>query len=195
MVNEIFQKNDFTESFLNSEEMDIVNGFKALKKQVEWICGRYLIKQMIQSLFLKKRRLDQISVSYLEQGAPQIAGHFDIPISISHSNDYTAVACSLKKERTMGLDIEKISKKPDKYFLKTAFTENEISNLSDDVAHIFQNWTIKEAYLKYIKKGFNESLHKVEVIDNNIFHNLKKIDVNIYSKVIHGEYMLSLVSD
>ena len=195
MVNEIFQKDDFIAPFFSHEEISTINGFRALKKQIEWISGRYLIKQMIQQLFLKSASLDQIILSYLEQGAPFLTSHPDLPVSLSHSNNYTAAACCKDKKKTLGIDIEKIAKKPDVYFMKTAFTQNEILNLKDDALEIFKNWTIKEAYLKYIQKGFNESLHRVEVINNEILHNNKKINVDIFSTIINDDYVLSLVSD
>jgi len=195
MVNEIFKKEDFVESFFSEGEISTINGFKALKKQLEWICGRILIKQMIQHIFLKNTPLEQICLSYQALGAPFVTDHPDIPVSLSHSNDYTVAACSLDKKQTLGIDIEKIAKKTDIFFLKTAFTQDEILYLKDDAGAIFNNWTIKEAYLKYIKKGFNESLHRVEVINNEIFHNKKKINVDIYSQRIDTAYILSLVSD
>lgn len=195
MVNEIFKKDDFIKPFFNNEELKTINGFKALKKQIEWICGRYVIKHMIQHIFLDNTPLDHITLSYLEQGAPFVSNSPDIPVSLSHSNDYTAAACSTDKRQTIGIDIEKITKKPDIYFLKTAFTQNEILYLEDDAATIFKHWTIKEAYLKYIKKGFNESLHNVEVIHNEIFHNKKRINVDIYSQRIDKDYILSFVTD
>jgi 4'-phosphopantetheinyl transferase len=192
--NERFDKNGFTQPIFNQDEIDTINGFKALKKQIEWISGRYLIKRMMQHLFLKDTCLDAITLSYLDEGAPFLTHHPDIPVSLSHSNDYTAVACSKNKQQTIGIDIEKIAKKPDVYFLKTAFTHDEILNLTDDAAQIFKNWTIKEAYLKYIKRGFNESLHRVEVINNEIRHNDTTVDVAISSTFFDG-YVVSLVSD
>ena len=195
VINQTFQKIDFTNPFLNDEEITTINSFKALKKQMEWISGRYLIKQMIHHIFLENLSLDQITFSYLEQGAPFLTNHPDIPVSLSHSNDYTAAACCKSKDQTIGVDIEKITKKPDASFMKIAFTQDEILNLKDDAVEIFKAWTIKEAYLKYIKKGFNESLHRVEVINNEIRHNKKKINVDVYSTIIDGDYVLSFVSD
>ncbi len=193
--NEVFKREDLIQPFLSYEEISTINGFKALKKQVEWISGRYLIKQMMQQLFLRNTSLDQITFSYHDQGAPFLTTHPDLPVSLSHSNDYTASACCKDPKKTLGIDIEKITKKPDANFMKIAFTKNEILNLKNDAAQIFKNWTIKEAYLKYIKKGFNESLHRVEVINNEIFHNSIKIDVDVFSTYINGDYVLSLVSD
>jgi 4'-phosphopantetheinyl transferase len=209
VVNEIFQKQSFALPLLNQGEINTINGFKALKKQLEWICGRYLIKRMTQSIFFKDLPLDRISLGYLAEGAPFLTISPETPISLSHSNDYTAVACSTDPAQTIGLDIEKIAKKPDAWFLKTAFTPEEILHLADDAAHIFKHWTIKEAFLKYIKRGFNESLHRVEVIHNQILYNKKKMEVDIFSTDISPPvdtagndaivdktvYILSLVSD
>ncbi|MEN8211576.1 MAG: 4'-phosphopantetheinyl transferase superfamily protein [Thermodesulfobacteriota bacterium] len=194
MKNRIFDKEDFIQSFLNKDEINTLNGFKALKKQIEWISGRYLIKLMIQYNFLQHLPLNQITISYLDEGAPFLTHDPDIPVSLSHSNNYTAAACCLSRGKAIGIDIEKIAKKPDAWFLKTAFTKKEILHLEDNADSIFKNWTIKEAYLKQIKKGFNESLHKVEVIDNEIWHNKKQINIDVYSTFIN-DYVLSLVSD
>jgi len=195
MRNSLFVKNNFLLPFLNSEEIDIINGFKAQKKQMEWMSGRYLVKLMIQSAFLHNTSLEQINIDYLDEGAPFLNSAPEIPISLSHSNNYTAAACSKNRTKIMGIDIEKIGKKPDAWFLKTAFTKKEISHLQDSSASIFKNWTIKEAYLKYIKKGFNESLHNVEVIDAAIWHNKTRINVDIYSTIVDNDYILSLVSN
>ncbi len=194
MRNRVFDKEDFRQSFLNSDEINTINGFKALKKQLEWISGRYLIKLMIQYNFSLHLPLNQITISYLDEGAPFLTHDPDIPVSLSHSNNYTAAAFCRNKTKTIGIDIEKIAKKPDIWFLKTAFTQNEIIHLEDNADSIFKNWTIKEAYLKQIKKGFNESLHKVEVIDKEIWHNKKQINIDVYSTFI-DDYVLSLVSD
>lgn len=195
MVNKTFQKDDFIKPFFSNDEIRTINSFKALKKQIEWISGRYLIKQMMQHFFLKNTSLDRITLSYLDEGAPYLTHHPDVPVSLSHSNDYTAVAWCKNNHQTIGIDIEKITQKPDANFMKIAFTQNEILNLKDDAVEIFKNWTIKEAYLKYIKKGFNESLHRVEVIHNEIWQNKKKIEVGVYSTFINDKYVLSLVSD
>jgi 4'-phosphopantetheinyl transferase len=195
MDNQIFKKQDFAFHCFNDLEIKTVNRFRALKKQLEWMAGRYLIKQMISTVFLENCPLDMITVSYQKQGAPFIDNHPDIPISMSHSHDYTAAACSDNPEHILGIDVEKIQKKgPDPAFLNTAFTQKEIESMPCHAAGIFTHWTIKEAYLKYIKKGFNESLHNVEVINGDIYHHQKKTNVRICSKKIRETYMISLVS-
>ncbi len=194
MVNEIFKKNDFIQAFLSETELCSLNRFKSLKKQMEWICGRYMIKKMMAHFFLNGTPLDEITLSYLDQGAPFVSNRPRIPVSLSHSNEYTAVACSFDTTHPIGIDLEKIARMPDHHFLNTAFTQNELSSLERNAQSVFRNWTIKEAYLKYIKKGFNESLHKVEVIHNEIFHHHIKADVDIFSHTIDTGYILCLVS-
>jgi len=195
VINQTFAKKDFIEPIFNTEEIETINSFKALKKQIEWISGRVLIKKMLQYFFFNNVSLNEIMLSYHDQGAPFLTREPDIPISLSHSNEYASAALSINTAQTLGIDIEKIGKKPDLYFMKTAFTKNEILNLKDNAASIFKNWTIKEAYLKYIKKGFNENLHRVEIINDEILHNNKKINVDVYSTFINPSYVLSLVSD
>lgn len=195
MVNEIFKKDDFVPGIFHTDEMNIVNGFKAFKKQAEWLSGRYLVKQLIHSRFLGDSPLDRITLGALDQGAPFVSNLPDLPVSLSHSYDYTAVAVCGDTGKTIGLDLEKIQKKPDHGFLKTAFTSREIRHMPDDAESIFKHWTIKEAFLKYIKKGFHESLHKVEVIDNTIRHHGTRLDLTIRSAKIADDYIVSLVCD
>lgn len=193
LVNEIFKKNDFTRPLFNDQEILTINGFKALKKQLEWISGRVLLKSMVQQVFLPENRPDEICVSYLEEGAPFIDSHPHFSISLSHSHQITAAACSLTPGRTIGLDIEKIGDMPSDGFMKTAFTRTEIQKMKKSAVDIFLNWTLKEAYLKYIKKGFNESLHHVEIIGKEIFHNKQKKDLAVHSLTIDDSYVISLV--
>ena len=104
---------------------------------------------------------------------------------------------SLGQDRrtTMGIDIEQIQKMPDTFFMKTAFTQQEIHHMAQTPHEIFRHWTLKEAFLKYIKMGFNENLHMVEIIEENIFHRRKKQDLNFWSRTIEGQCILSIVAD
>lgn len=196
MGNKLFTPESFNLQFLNPSEMDIVNGFKSLKKQVEWISGRFLIKQLVMDTVTPKPLTEpEVTIAYREMGAPYLTDFPETCISISHSGDITAASICKTPVQRIGLDIETIGKKPDPYFLKTAFTRNEIEQLDDTPEMIFKHWTLKEAFLKYIQKGFNESLHRVEILDGTIFHNKIKACVYIYSRPIVPGYVLSLVSD
>lgn len=185
---------NFKIPFLSGEELITVNGFKAQKKQVEWICGRFSLKTLVNEI-LCPIPLAKIQVSYQEKGAPFLNAYPDIPISLSHSGDYTAVGLSQNRQTTLGIDIERIGKMPDTFFMKTAFTEREIHHMTQTAHEIFRHWTLKEAFLKHIKMGFNENLHKVEILDKEIFHHGKKQDLNSWSRTIEDQYILSIVAD
>jgi len=192
--NKTIAKSDFAVNFLSDLELRALNNFKSFKKQMEWLSGRFLLKNCL-SLFIENTgKLQNIFVSYEKEGAPFLPDFQDIKISLSHSGNIAAVGMSSKQNIDIGIDVEQIRKKPDYNFLKTAFTQKEISSMNDTVEDILQKWTAKEAFLKYIKKGFNESLHKVEVIENKIFHNKEEVQVKTYSEIIDNNYVFSMVT-
>ncbi len=211
--------------FLCDDELKKVNAYKVMKKQAEWLAGRFLVKWMIHT-FAKSvalpefdgSPLDRILIDYTALGAPYIVGKEQWGLSISHAGHYAVVALrapivvgdaivnsgplcptlSLGMEKgglgRIGIDIEKIEKMPDTYFMKTAFTKREIDAIKEIPEAAYRCWTAKEAFLKYIGMGFNESLHHVEVLDQNIFFKGECVDaVVLNSQVIHGDYALSLI--
>ncbi|MBF0259861.1 MAG: 4'-phosphopantetheinyl transferase superfamily protein [Desulfamplus sp.] len=187
-----FDQNDFKSTFLSQEELVKVNGYKSLKKQIEWIAGRFLVKNMIRDYVDSDVELFNISVSYREEGAPFLEQYPFVAISITHSGDYAAVAlCTTLKK--IGLDIEKSDYLPDESFMKVAFTQRENTFLQFKSQEVMKLWTIKEAFLKYIGRGFHEKLHSVEVLDHEIFYNGNKIDVRLLSFSIGGRYVISLI--
>lgn len=192
--NKIIDKHDFSISFLSDSELGTLNDFKSFKKQIEWLSGRFLLKNCL-SLFVEDTgKLQNIFVSYEKEGAPFLPDFQGIKISLSHSGNIATVGVCSKQNIDIGIDIEQIRTKPDSNFLKTAFTQNEINSMDDTVEDILKKWTAKEAFLKYIKKGFNESLHKIEVIGEKIFHDKKEMQVKIYSEIIDNNYILSMVT-
>lgn len=192
--NQTIEKHDFLIPYLSENELKILNNFKSFKKQIEWLSGRFLLKNCL-SLFLKNiDKLANIKIVYGKEGAPFLPDFPDIKVSLSHSGDYAAVGICTKKNIDIGIDLEQFRKKPDKNFLKTAFTQDEIASMDDNIEDILTKWTIKEAFLKYIKKGFNESLHKVEVIGKRVLYNQKEVKVSIFSEIINKSYVLSLIA-
>ncbi len=194
----IFDKKNFKQEFLLAEELGLLNGFKAMKKQNEWLCGRFAIKFLVKETLTAAElpeRLTDIRIEYREQGAPFLTSYPDCCISLSHSGIYTAAAVALPPGITMGIDLEKIGKQPDISFMKTAFTEDEIRDMGDSPYDIFRHWTLKEAYLKYIRLGFNESLHHVEIIKNKVLYRGRAQNLTCWSRERDHAYVLSMVSD
>lgn len=196
---QMFAPGDFIRPFLSPEELDRLNRFKALKKQVEWFCGRFSLKWLVRSVLSPESPLPGISIRYRKEGAPFLSDHPEYCISLSHSNNYTAAAIAMTPGFRMGIDIEAIGKQPDHAFMKTAFTDREISEMGADRESgsrtVFRHWTLKEAYLKYIGRGFNENLHQVETLTRGIFHGGKKTDLTRWSREVVQGYMLSAVFD
>ena len=193
MVNQIIQKTDFSLSFLSQGEFETLNGFKALKKQMEWVCGRYMIKKLAKAALKSPLPLTELVVDYQEKGAPFLKSHPRVPLSLSHSGEYTVAGLSLDSDYLLGLDIEAIGPMPDGGFMKTAFTQREIERMAPDPQGVFRSWTLKEAYLKFIGMGFNENLHRVEIIGDEIFHHGQRVPVKIHTQTIGKTYSLGMV--
>ena len=193
MKNRIFDHSLFKMPFLSEEELVRVNRFKALKKQMEWICGRFALKLLASDVLDLSTTLDQIRIGYREKGAPYLTRFPEISISLSHSGDYTAAAITRDTQTALGIDIEKIGRMPDQGFMKTAFTTEEIRYMPADARSVFRHWTLKEAFLKYLGLGFNESLHHVAVIRDQIYRCENRQAVQTWSRFLNDAYVVSLV--
>ncbi|MEX1313949.1 MAG: 4'-phosphopantetheinyl transferase superfamily protein [Desulfotignum sp.] len=193
MGSRLFDLQMFDVPFLSEEELIRINRFKALKKQIEWLCGRFALKLLARDILDLAMPLDQIRIDYREKGAPYLTQFPEIPVSLSHSGDYTATAVTRDTGMTLGIDIEKIGSLPDQGFMKTAFTADEIRHMPTDSRAVFHHWTLKEAFLKFLGLGFNESLHHVAVIKDQIYHCGKKQAVHSWSCFPDDRYVLSLV--
>jgi len=193
MKNRIFDHSLFKMPFLSDEELVRVNRFKALKKQMEWICGRFALKRLASDVLDPDMPLDQVRIDYREKGAPYLTRFPEISISLSHSGDYTAAAITRDTQIALGIDIEKIGNMPDHGFMKTAFTAEEIRYMPADARSVFRHWTLKEAFLKYLGLGFNESLHHVAVIRDQIYRCENRQAVHTWSRFLNDAYVVSLV--
>lgn len=192
--NRTFDSSDFAVPFLSKEEMELLNGFKAMKKQMEWAAGRFLLKKLAMRYAEKQMELQKIAVAYHDLGAPYLPGFPSLDISLSHCRNITAAAAMPEAAGHIGLDVEHIGRTPGDGFLRTAFTENERKRMGTDPERIFTSWTVKEAFLKLIKKGFNESLHAVEVLDGNLFYHGHPVPVRIDSIRVDSAYVLTVLA-
>lgn len=191
--NQKFTRKNFSIPLFSDPELDGLNRFRALKKQVEWISGRMTLKTLVKEVIRPDLPMEEMIVSYREKGAPFLEGFPLIPVSLSHSGNLTAAVLAENPDLTLGIDLEKIGPCPDAGFMKTAFTRKEMEKMGTGPEDIFQTWTLKEAYLKYIQMGFNESLHRVEIIDGRIFYHGNPQDVRTWSRILEQGYILSLV--
>jgi len=198
--NQIYPKNlqnkTFPELFkiFNDEEIHKVNEFKTYKRQKEWMCGRYIIKQLVSKIYSVEMK--HIHVSTKTNGAPYLKDFPEKNISISHSGKYAIGAITLSNQTQIGIDIENITQPRSNEFCSIAFSQNELNYLKKEpFQQLYVNWTIKEAYLKLIEQGFHENLKQVEVLDNKIYHRGELMETSIKTTKIDSEYIFSVVSN
>ena len=190
------QKETFPELFqiFNDEEIQKANGFKTYKRQKEWMCGRYIIKQLVSKIYSVEMK--HIQVSTKVNGAPYLKDFPEKNISISHSGKYAIGAITLSRETQIGIDIENITQPRSNEFCSIAFSQNELNYLkTQPFQQLYVNWTIKESYLKLIEQGFHENLKQVEVLDNKIYHHGKLMETSIITAKMDSEYIFSVVSN
>lgn len=192
----VFGPQDFRERFLGPDEMHTLNGFKALKKQVEWMAGRYAAKQLARHFRGDRPPLHRTRVAYRAKGAPYFSDDPALCLSITHSGDYAAAGMGLTPSCALGLDLELIRPESRRTLLNAAFTPREVEILRPlDDAVLFQHWTAKEAYLKYIGMGFHESLKRVEILDGAIFHDGHPVpSLNLSCHLPFAGYAFAMVS-
>ena len=191
--NRNFTQTDFSTPLFSEQELEALNRFKALKKQVEWISGRVALKTLVKEVVQPDLTMKELDVSYREKGAPFLTRLPHVPVSLSHSGNLTAAVLAENPGLSMGIDLEGIGPFPEPGFMKTAFTQKEIRGMGNRAEDVFRNWTLKEAFLKYIRMGFNESLHQVEIIDGQVFHRGTPQDTRTWSRILEDGYVLSLV--
>jgi len=180
---------------LNQEELDFFNNLKKGKRNLHWISGRVLLRNLLGTN-------EFIEVKEDEFGKPFLL-NFDYEISITHSYDYAGVIIS---KNNTGIDIEKIKK--DLMFLTPKFLSlPEIKDLNtiDHIKQLYVYWCAKESLYKLygkkdlsfkqniIIKGFNFSTKgsiMAEIRKDN-FH--KEYEVN-YEEFVPG-YMLAYITE
>ena len=118
-----------------------LDSFKNISRKVEWLSVRALVKNMLGK---------DTRILYNAENKPFVRGNTH-NISISHSNNLTAVLIS--KNKLVGIDLEfmsgKISKVADKFI-------NEKESITSDEEmkkyHLYLHWCAKEAMYKILDK-------------------------------------------
>lgn len=192
---EKFRHEDFSIMFLSDEELARLNSFKALKKQTEWMCGRFAAKTLaIKNMPDSFTPLPDIRVLNTTKGVPYMPDLPGYAVSISHSHEHAMAALVIRPEYRIGIDIEKISQINSSGFMNLAFSEREIRHIGkSDSMTITSSWSMKEAILKLIGKGFHHPLKHAEIIDNSVFIDGVRNDSIIHrSMSLDKEFVLSI---
>lgn len=184
-----------TQLILNQEELIFFNNLKKGKRNLHWLAGRVLLRNLLETK-------EFIDVKEDEFGKPYLL-NFDFELSITHSYDYAGVIISKNKT---GIDIEKMKK--DLLFLAPKFLSlQEINDLNtfDHIKQLYVYWCAKESLYKLygkkelsfkhniVIKGFNYCSNKGSIMAEIRKDNYcKEFEIN-YEEFVPG-YMLAYIT-
>jgi 4'-phosphopantetheinyl transferase len=187
---------DFTRPLLAPAELERVNAFKSRKRQAEWMAGRLAAKTLAALSAPASPAPCAIEIAYHPEGAPYLEHRPELSLSISHAHDYAVAGLGHRAGMVIGLDLEKKRPLEIDYILHTAFSDRERRRLDPaDQDRFFACWTLKEAYLKYLGRGFRESLKRVEILDDTIIRHHGQTAAGLSVQILHPfpDYFLAIV--
>jgi 4'-phosphopantetheinyl transferase len=155
--------------YCSSGEIARVANARSLKRQIEWLCGRIALKELLQSVKYPELGFKDIVITYDSSGKPCVSGHEDTGISVSHSGDLAMAALHIVPGKKLGIDVERTGGTDPGAVMSVAFTPEERLKYRDrPLEEIIAVFTLKEAYLKLAGRGFHEVITKVSVKENKI---------------------------
>lgn len=140
---------------LPSEERD--REFASSKRRQEFLCGRSLLRRMLQDRTGAPAASHQLEIS--KDGKPECV---DGPaISITHAGD--RVACSIVDSGAIGIDLEVVAVRRDPMKLANKFFSAEESGWlsTQPVDRFFMLWVLKEAYVKAIGRSIFGGINRL----------------------------------
>lgn len=181
-------------AFFTESDMATINRFKVLKKQVEWMAGKVAVKRLAEEAGLCAP--SELTIRAENSGAPFLPDFPQVSISITHSGEYAAAALDLSG-RGLAVDLEAIEEGRMQTIMRVAFSDREITRYRHSGSRqLYLNWTAKEAFLKYIKKGFAEGLKTVEILDGQVFHHGHPVEnITLESRILFSDYAFTLITE
>lgn len=185
----------FLKKHLNTEEINRANKFRFSKDRNRFIICRAVLKCILSEIVTLNT--NQINFAYNKNNKPFLASHSSMYFNLSHSHDYALIGIANSE---IGVDIEYI----DKNFvfndiLTNIFNTQEIYKVNKSVnKHLcfYKLWTRKEAYVKHIGIGVDDSIKKLNVIEG--MHPVKpafisnKTNIDIISFNVNKSYIASI---
>ena len=135
------------------------------KRRIESIVGEILLQKCFEKIGMG---YSSVKVSYNSYGKP-LSDYCNVYFNISHSDNY--VVCAMARSE-VGIDIEKIDADFEYRSVKNIFCSNTQKNYQD-IKDFYNDWVIKESFLKYIGCGLNIALKNI-----NINHTSKVVEDN-----------------
>lgn len=179
---------------LSKEEQIIANSFYKLKDKNNYIYSHAYLRLLL-SKFYSNIEPSQWEFTKNGYGKPYISSEHNIELffNISHSDNYLAVIFDTKNE--CGIDIQESGGIViDKGIVDLVLSkrEKEIYYSSEDRESIFYTfWTLKEAYLKALGRGFSLSPDSVDFSDINDIGEIRKGDYNLKTKRLDDDLFIS----
>lgn len=162
--------------FLNKEEFEILSSFKSEKRRKQWLSYRVLIRTMLSSDFIHR-------IHYDEHGRPYLTNP-PRSISISHTENYSAVLISSDLNLQHGLDIQMLSNRIEK-LIPRFMSDDEIRawKETEDLVYAHFYWAAKEAVYKVEGK-------KIHSLQQIFIHPFMPGACHTMAKTIEGEYQI-----
>jgi 4'-phosphopantetheinyl transferase len=166
----------FSAPLLAAAEIKKVNTFKSRKRQLEWMAGRLAAKTLAADTADQAGPLPDTIIAYHPEGAPYVDHQPRRSLSISHAGGYAVAGLARSDQTALGLDIEKMQALDIESILPVAFSDRERRRLDPaDRYRFFECWTLKEAYLKYLGRGFRENLKAIEILEGTTIRHAGQI--------------------
>lgn len=140
--------------------------------------------------------------TYEKYGKPRLSDISDIHFNISHSGDWIAVCVGTIP---MGVDIEKV--RDNIHIVNKVFSQTEVETINsmtngNAIDYFIKQWTIKEAYTKYLGKGINKDFSEIYASSMNmgirnsliIFDKNLLVGIGGVQEKIKDRYWLTVVS-
>lgn len=203
------------ESF--NENQHLIECLNSLSEDEKIRADSYAFKYLMQEFILCRGTLrkilaqylkvtpKEIKFSYSEYGKPfvSLSKSSQLYFNISHSSEYFVIAVSECSE--IGIDIEFCKKDINLFEVaQEVFTCNEIAKLSklsekNQILEFYKMWTIKEAYIKAIGRGFSFNPKLIEIDEHT--HSFLSRDLHNHSLqpwyfsqyFYQSDYILSVV--
>jgi phosphopantetheinyl transferase len=161
------------DKILSAAEIVSLNKIKLEKNRLQWVAGRYAVKNAFSRYLNSNMDYRSIDVLRGADSAPYIPQFPSHIVSISHSYPYCV---GMVAQRKIGVDIEKISM-PDKSLIKYFYTENEkhaLKNCTSDDRYSGKSmiyWTRKEAVAKLLRLGMKMDFGKLDTSNDLYYEN------------------------
>lgn len=191
---------------LSEDEVLRANKFRFEKDKAVYITAKYLLRSGLSNYLQLKAK--EIIFDYSEYGKPSFMGNVEIDFNVSHSGN--RIIIGFARNRTIGVDIEKIKENFDPLELaENFFSEEEIKALSETKESerfqaFYRCWTRKESFIKAVGEGLSYPLDSFAVtMDNDKSTRFIKIDNiqdskrdwQLHSFVPADKYIAALTTD